>query len=133
MKGIRKSKKGFTLMEMLIVVAIIAVLIAIAIPTMAASLHKARIAADLANARAYFAYLQTDYLTTGEYLPEIDHEWTENITDTIKYPDGLEVKLQTGCIAVCRLDETNSNNAYGYQVFYQSNDGKTTQLFGDAG
>ena len=133
MKGIRKSKKGFTLMEMLIVVAIIAVLIAIAIPTMAASLHKARIAADLANARAYFAYLQTDYLTTGEYLPEIDSEWAKNMTDTIKYPDGLEVKLQTGCIAVCRLDEVSSNNAYGYQVFYQSNDGKTTQLFGDAG
>ncbi len=133
MKEIRKSKKGFTLMEMLIVVAIIAVLIAIAIPTMAASLHKARIAADLANARAYFAYLQTDYLTTGEYLPEIDHEWTENITDTIKYPDGVEVKLQAGCIAVSRPDEVNSKNVYGYQVFYQSNDGKTTQLFGDAG
>lgn len=133
MKGIRKFKKGFTLMEMLIVVAIIAVLIAIAIPTMAASLHKARVAADLANARAYFAYLQTDYLTTGEYLPEIDSEWAKNMTDTIKYPDGLEVKLQTGCIAVCRLDEVSSNNAYGYQVYYQSNDGKTTQLFGDAG
>ena len=130
MKGIRKSKKGFTLMEMLIVVAIIAVLIAIAIPTMAASLHKARIAADLANARAYFAYLQTDYLTTGEYLPEIDSEWAKNMTDTIKYPDGLEVKLQTGCIAVCRLDEVSSNNAYGYQVYYQTNDVKTTQLFG---
>lgn len=130
MKEIRKFKKGFTLMEMLIVVAIIAVLIAIAIPTMAASLHKARVAADLANARAYFAYLQTDYLTTGEYLPEIDSEWAKNMTDTIKYPDGLEVKLQTGCIAVCRLDEVSSNNAYGYQVYYQSNDGKTTQLFG---
>ena len=37
-----KNKKGFTLMEMLIVVAIIAILIAIAIPTFASSLNKAK-------------------------------------------------------------------------------------------
>ena len=44
-----KNKKGFTLMEMLIVVAIIAILIAIAIPTFASSLNKARVATDEAN------------------------------------------------------------------------------------
>lgn len=37
-----KNKKGFTLMEMLIVVAIIAILVAIAIPTFASSLNKAK-------------------------------------------------------------------------------------------
>ena len=36
-----KNSKGFTLMEMLIVVAIIAVLVAIAIPTFTTSLNKA--------------------------------------------------------------------------------------------
>ena len=45
-----KNTKGFTLMEMLIVVAIIAILIAIAIPTFTAQLEKARQAADIANA-----------------------------------------------------------------------------------
>ena len=35
-----KNKKGFTLMEMLIVVAIIAILVAIAIPTFASSLNR---------------------------------------------------------------------------------------------
>ena len=35
------NKKGFTLMEMLIVVAIIVVLVAIAIPTFTSSLNKA--------------------------------------------------------------------------------------------
>ena len=48
-----KRKQGFTLMEMLIVVAIIAVLAAIAIPAMGKSIHKARESADLANVRAY--------------------------------------------------------------------------------
>lgn len=43
-KLLKKNEKGFTLMEMLIVVAIIAVLIAIAIPTFTASLNKAKVA-----------------------------------------------------------------------------------------
>ena len=49
------NKKGFTLMEMLIVVAIIAVLVAIAIPTFAGQLEKANQAADAANIRAAYA------------------------------------------------------------------------------
>ena len=63
-KLLKKNKKGFTLMEMLIVVAIIAVLVAIAIPTFNASLNKARIATDEANIRAGYAstlaYVLTD-------------------------------------------------------------------------
>ena len=47
-----KSKKGFTLMEMLIVVAIIAILIAIAAPTFASALTKAKAVADEANIRS---------------------------------------------------------------------------------
>ena len=49
------NKKGFTLMEMLIVVAIIAVLVAIAIPTLSNQLEKAREATDAANLRAAYA------------------------------------------------------------------------------
>ena len=37
-----RRKQGFTLMEMLIVVAVIAVLIAVAIPVFSSSLHKSR-------------------------------------------------------------------------------------------
>ena len=39
-----RRKQGFTLMEMLIVVAVIAVLIAVAIPVFSSSLHKSRVA-----------------------------------------------------------------------------------------
>ena len=51
-------------MEMLIVIAVIAVLAAIAIPVFSSSLHKAKVAADIANVRAYYAELQTEYLLT---------------------------------------------------------------------
>lgn len=49
------NRKGFTLAELLIVVAIIAVLVAIAIPVFTAQLEKAREATDAANLRAAYA------------------------------------------------------------------------------
>ena len=70
-----KRNHGFTLMEMLIVVAIIAVLVAVAIPTFSSQLHKARVATDWANVRSYYAQLQYEFMETGEinkdYLKEI--------------------------------------------------------------
>lgn len=51
----RNNKKGFTLAELLIVVAIIAVLVAISIPIFTTQLEKARDAADAANLRAAYA------------------------------------------------------------------------------
>ena len=65
-----KNKKGFTLMEMLIVVAIIAILIAIAIPTFASSLNKARVATDEANIRSGYASVMPDVLTDENYSVE---------------------------------------------------------------
>ena len=57
------NKKGFTLAELLIVIAIIAVLMAVAIPTFAGQLQKANPATDHANIRTAYAYSQIANLT----------------------------------------------------------------------
>ncbi len=62
----KTNKKGFTLAELLIVVAIIAVLVAIAIPVFTAQLEKSREAVDAANIRAKYAEMMSDAIT-GTY------------------------------------------------------------------
>lgn len=62
MKKTLHNKKGFTLAELLIVVAIIAVLVAIAIPIFTAQIEKAAEATDLANMRSSYAEAQVKVL-----------------------------------------------------------------------
>lgn len=81
-KLLKKNEKGFTLMEMLIVVAIIAVLVAIAIPTFTSSLNKAKVATDQANIRAGYASAMLQVLA-----PDMDASNT-------KVADGAIFNLQ---------------------------------------
>ena len=61
----KKNNKGFTLAELLIVVAIIAVLTAIAIPVFTTQLEKSREATDMSNIRAAYAEVMAGYLGNG--------------------------------------------------------------------
>ena len=90
-----QNKKGFTLMEMLIVVAIIAVLVAIAIPVFNGALTKSKEAADVANVRATYAEWQTAMLTENTKAPADKDAFlkgpagTDNLT--LNYLDKLTV------------------------------------------
>ena len=72
-----RNKKGFTLAELLIVVAIIGVLVAISIPIFTSQLEKSRDAVTLANLRSAYAEAQTTYLTAnGENATDKDGNQT---------------------------------------------------------
>lgn len=61
----KNKNKGFTLAELLIVVAIIGVLVAISIPIFTSQLEKAREATDAANIRSQYAEVMAEAITDG--------------------------------------------------------------------
>ena len=81
MKKTLHNKKGFTLAELLIVVAIIAVLVAIAIPIFTSQLEKAREATDAANIRAAYAEVSADLLTNDTSTKSIEVKATQTKAD----------------------------------------------------
>lgn len=70
------NKKGFTLAELLIVIAIIAVLVAIAVPIFTSQLHNARVARDEANLRSVKAAAVARLLSGEDGLDLDDGPWT---------------------------------------------------------
>ena len=97
------NRKGFTLAELLIVVAIIAVLVAVAIPVFTAQLEKAREATDIANVRSAYAEVMTRLLT---------NESTSNMTVEAKQT----VKGWQGPSGIIEYFSGNTTKAYSYNA-----------------
>ena len=67
----RLNKKGFTLIEMLVVIAIIAVLVSVIIPTVSSATTKAEAATDASNLRTVLGMLNTEVMNGQKTVPEI--------------------------------------------------------------
>ena len=91
----KKNNKGFTLAELLIVVAIIAVLVAIAIPVFTTRLEQSRETADIANLRSAYAAAQVAALSgdeTGAVMEDGTYAYDPN------KGDGLSDITQKGAL-----------------------------------
>lgn len=86
-KKLRKNEKGFTLAELLIVVAIIGVLVAISIPIFTAQLEKAREATDMANLRAAYAEMMADAITNEGSTMTKTVEQKQTVANWASAPD----------------------------------------------
>lgn len=97
------NKKGFTLMEMLIVIAIIVILVAIAVPSFDSSLDSAKASTDAANLRAAKSAAQVkavedDYKTGTHYFYyDMDKGDVEYIGTTLTDPDLDNVNAAGSC------------------------------------
>ena len=111
------EKKGFTLAELLIVVAIIAVLVAISIPIFSSQLEKAREATDAANIRAAYAEIAASALTD----PDTDKSATITKKQT---KDGWQSASSLSDIAGVAI--ANINSTSNTVVAYTASSGKIT-------
>ncbi len=119
----KQNKNGFTLMEMLIVIAIIAVLIAVAIPVFASQLEKAREATDLANVRSAYAKVSTEALlgnseaTVTVDLKQKQADWQSldpvNIGGIVHYKNQVDTDNWKGVAAPNGTCVVSYNEDYG--------------------
>ncbi len=103
----KKNKKGFTLAELLIVVAIIAVLVAIAIPVFSAQLEKSKLATDTANVRSAYAEVVADALGDGG-IPTLTAASMTAKLPAASINSGTTVALARGQITVTRGTVSNT-------------------------
>lgn len=106
-----KKQGGFTLVEMLIVVAIIAILIAVSIPLVANALDKTKHATDSANERSAKAEMLIQYLADTDAVID-DATGTAIEEDTVYYYDAANGKLLTGTPTQTYGQHTGHDNGY---------------------
>ncbi|WP_044932635.1 type IV pilin protein [Oribacterium sp. NK2B42] len=134
------NKKGFTLAELLIVVAIIGILVAISIPIFTTQLEKSREATDLANLRSAYAAGQVQAMTgdilsgtdpaTGKlyYDPSVDGSLTQSGGATIGQGTATDGKVDLSGIPTGIIEYTATTDAKGKAIAVTITDGAVTNV-----
>jgi prepilin-type N-terminal cleavage/methylation domain-containing protein len=107
-----RREKGFTLMEMLITVAIIAILVVIAIPVFNIQLAKAKQATDDANCRSAKALATTECLVNdqGNFGAKTESEWIAFVEACGIPANG---KVDSASTLQCTIDDSSITFQYG--------------------
>lgn len=106
LQTLKKKKKGFTLLELLVVLAILAILIAIAIPVYKNQKEKAAITAHNANVRVLETAVESYKQDHGEYPENLEALKGNYIKSLPQVPASENVKLKGKSY---EIDKKNGN------------------------
>ena len=113
----KKKNKGFTLIEMLVVVLIIGILAGIALPQYQMAVTKAKVASILPLMRRWKDAMYEYKLQHGSYMTE-DDEWPDADTLGVSWPNDWECyTLDLGCqndYWNCMVNERGTGQVYCY-------------------
>ncbi len=94
----KSNNKGFTLAELLVVVAVIGVLVAISIPIFSNQMKKVRLATNQANARAAYAAAIVAYIENPDVTPFQDNK-SQIISYVYDISTGIAIHVTQGADA----------------------------------
>ena len=138
----KTNNKGFSLVELIVVIAIMAILAAVAIPTFASFIDKANIASDVSfvNDLTYAAELA--HTATGDKVTDVQVKvGTDGLVDEVTYKVGtVEVTIAVDNAGkATTADDVDANNdvakaaedaanAIDWTYKFKKYDGKTFQI-----
>ena len=130
LKKVRGDKKGFTLAELLVVVAIIGILVAISVPLFTAQLGKARKATNQANMRAAKAAAVAEYISDESANGNTKGYTYDLKAGTVSSREKVTAAPTTGAV---EIENAASNVTYNHIEVYVTvdkteNDKTTTEV-----
>ena len=115
----KMNKKGFTLIEMLVVIAIIAVLVSIIIPTVSSATDKAGAATNAANLRSVVAEATTKMLSSDSSATgNVQLTFTNGKVSAIAVRDNAPYSAKTGAVEKNTPITLTYTEADGFKAYY---------------
>jgi type IV pilus assembly protein PilA len=130
----RQDEEGFTLIELMVVVLIIAILLAIAIPTFLGARSKAQDRAAQSNLRNALTAEKTYYVDNQAYTDNTSSALT-NIEPSLTYAGSVNPRLGTVAVTVSLTGDTvtlATKSASGQCFYLQDSSSTGTQYEADS-
>lgn len=133
----RFNKKGFTLVEIIVVLVILAILAAIAVPSVLGYVEEDKKEKYIAEAKAIYTVIQveearleneTDYTDKGDSYHNMEDMYKKLRNNTADNPDGENIiSNKVGIKSMDWIYSNESKDGYVYLLHWTSDDGKKIQ------
>ena len=112
--AIKKSKKGYTLIELIVVLVIVAILAAIAVPSLIGYIDKAKSQQTLTEARA--VYVAAQAIATEDYANGVTDDITASEINTLigadyAVTDSFTLTVSSGSVTAMTYTSTDGYTA----------------------